>query len=181
MIPADSDHIAGAEKIVILAIAVAFSLLPSLTIGEETDLPGDPLLGIYNDEEARIGSLVKIDAMFENRENTATTAIFLGEIYFKEELIEPIRSNELLIYPGERINLTYYFTPRKVGNYEISGFVIYSKTATSTKKSFVYVLPPEDEKPDSMVVQLGVGTVVIVMMSVFTAVIFLVKRKKQGA
>lgn len=165
----------------LLAAAVAISLLfPPATLGYEMT-PSGLLKGIYNEQSVEVNNIVRIHAEFENKGEAATSAAFLGEIYLDGKLVTPIRSNELYVYPREVVNITCYFKPDRVGNYEIRGFVLYSKTTTAAKKSLIQVLPRRDEGPDMTVVQLGAGGMVIALVSFCILVIFLVRRKEEAA
>jgi len=97
------------------------------------------LVQIINNVWANVGDVVKIDAIFENQGELITTAKFQGEIYLDDALVKTITSEQLSVSPGEKINLTTYFTPEQEGRYIVKGYVVYSEKLSETKESVINV------------------------------------------
>lgn len=97
------------------------------------------LVQVLNKVWAKVGEVVKIDAIFENKGELITTAKFQGEVYLDNTLVKTISSEQLSVSPGERINLTTYFTPEQGGRYVVRGNVVYSEKISETKESIINV------------------------------------------
>jgi hypothetical protein len=97
------------------------------------------LVQVINKVWAKVGDVVKIDAIFENQGELITNAKFQGEVYLGDSLVSTIASEQLSVSPGEKINLTTYFTPEQGGRYLVRGQVVYSEKLSETKESVINV------------------------------------------
>jgi hypothetical protein len=118
------------------------------------------LVQVINKVWAKVGEVVKIDAIFENQGELITAAKFQGEIYLDNTLVKTISSEQLSASPGEKINLTTYFTPEQGGRYVVRGNVVYSEKITETKESIINV-NPENAVPLSAAAVGIVGAVIV--------------------
>jgi hypothetical protein len=97
------------------------------------------LVQVINKVWAKVGDVVKIDAIFENQGELITNAKFQGEVYLGDTLVSTITSEQLSVSPGEKVNLTTYFTPEKGGKYLVKGYVVYSEKLSEIKESVINV------------------------------------------
>jgi len=118
------------------------------------------LVQVLNKVWAKVGEVVKIDAIFENKGELITTAKFQGEVYLDNTLVKTISSEQLSVSPGERINLTTYFTPEQGGRYVVRGNVVYSEKISETKESIINVNSESAVPPSAAAVGI-VGAVVV--------------------
>lgn len=106
-----------------------FAILPFGTLtrqGELTSLTteGDPL----------VGRMIKILTDFENTGKIDSRAIFKGEVYCDDELVDVIESDEMLVEIGETRKLTSYYKLMSPGKYVVKGCVLYEGKETGTKE-----------------------------------------------
>jgi hypothetical protein len=133
------------------------------------------LVQIENKVWAKTGEVVKINAVFQNNGELITTAKFQGEVYLDNTLVKTISSEQLSASPGEKVNLTTYFTPENGGRYVIRGNVVYSEKITETKESIINVNPES-------VVPLGVAGISIIGAAIVAGVLgfrFMCKKRKE--
>jgi len=92
------------------------------------------LTDIRIEGEPTIGSLVKVNAYFENTGEIETAAKFSGEVYKDGNLIDTITSEELQVEKYKEAELVSYFKLESKGDYLIKGKVIYSGKETPVKE-----------------------------------------------
>ena len=92
------------------------------------------LTDIRIEGEPTIGSLVKVNAYFENTGEIETAAKFSGEVYKDGNLIDTITSEELQVEKYKEAELVTYFKLESKGDYLIKGKVIYSGKETPVKE-----------------------------------------------
>lgn len=86
------------------------------------------------------GHPVEVQAVFENTGNTTiASAKATGKVLFDGQTVAVIESDALVVRPGDRTNLTAFFTPDEPGRYVVEGHVVYDGFRTVTKSSFVEV------------------------------------------
>ncbi len=88
---------------------------------------------------AKVGEVLKIEAIFENQGELPVLAKFKGEILLEGDVVKTLESDELNVPVGDTASLTTYFTPKKAGRYIVSGYVVYSKKYTFTKEGIINV------------------------------------------
>jgi hypothetical protein len=134
------------------------------------------LVQIINKVWAKVGDVVKIDAIFENQGELITNAKFQGEVYLGDTLVSMITSEQLSVSPGEKVNLTTYFTPEQCGKYLVRGYVVYSEKLSETKESVINVNSSET-------IALSTGSLVIIglVIAVSIAAFMVIKKRKARA
>jgi hypothetical protein len=106
-----------------------FKILPVGTYSRQGNLTDIRIEG-----EPTIGSLVKVNAYFENTGEIETAAKFSGEVYKDGNLIDTITSEELQVEKYKEAELVSYFKLESKGDYLIKGKVIYSGKETPVKE-----------------------------------------------
>jgi len=106
-----------------------FKIFPVGTFSRQGNLTDIRIEG-----EPTIGSLVKVNAYFENTGEIETAAKFSGEVYKDGNLINTITSEELQVEKYKEAELVSYFKLESKGDYLIKGKVIYSGKETPVKE-----------------------------------------------
>ena len=106
---------------------------------------------VWNEPWADIGSVVKIDAYFENQGELLVSGKFKGEVYRAGSLVEVAESEELEVPVGKTVVLSAYFRPEQPGQYVVKGAVIYGGKTTETKESYINVGPQAGQAPPDYV------------------------------
>lgn len=149
---------------------LSFSVLEK---GQIADL--GELLRIENQPWASTGEIVPINAIFKNNGQRVVSAKFKGVITMDNRLIQNIDSDFYDIPPGETINITVFFTPKKQGQYYISGRVLYNNKLTFEKSSILNVNTGENITDINMIYVI----VIIVILIIILLLLIKIKRKKQ--
>jgi hypothetical protein len=147
---------------------VTFSVVEKGTLADNGEL-----IRIENRPWAKIGEIVPITAYFRNSGPTTVTAKLKGVITLDKRIVENIDSDYYDVPPGEIINITVYFTPKKLGQYYISGRVLYNNKLTFEKSSILNV---------NEGVEQGINVLYIVVAVIVIAIILLliaIRRKKR--
>lgn len=97
------------------------------------------LIRIDNPSWAKIGDIVPITAAFKNTGQRSVSAKFKGVITSENKIIETIDSEFYDIAPGQTGNIQVYFTPKKFGQYIISGRILYNNKLSFEKSSVLNV------------------------------------------
>jgi len=97
------------------------------------------LIRIDNVAWAKIGDVVPITATFKNTGQRSVSAKLKGVITSENKIVETIDSEFYDIAPGQNGNIQVYFTPKKYGQYIISGRILYNNKLSFEKSSVLNV------------------------------------------
>jgi hypothetical protein len=111
-----------------------FSVYEKGTIVDSGDL-----LRIDNIAWAKIGDVVPVNAIFKNTGQRTVSAKFKGIVTSDNRIVENIDSDFYDIAPGQIGNIEVFFTPKKYGQYIITGRVLYNNKLSYEKSSVLNV------------------------------------------
>jgi hypothetical protein len=97
------------------------------------------LIRIDNIAWAKVGDVVPITAVFKNSGQRTVSAKFKGIITSNSRIIENIDSDFYDIAPGQTGNIQVFFTPKKYGQYIITGRILYNNKLSFEKSSVLNV------------------------------------------
>jgi hypothetical protein len=97
------------------------------------------LIRVDNPSWAKIGDVVPITATFKNTGQRSVSAKFKGVITSENKIVETIDSEFYDVAPGQIGTIQVYFTPKKFGQYIISGRVLYNNKLSFEKSSVLNV------------------------------------------
>ena len=80
-----------------------------------------------------------IKAYFENTGEKTVSAMFKGEITLDGKIVQILESESSSVGIGDTNEFNFYFTPRKVGKYIVTGRVFYSGKRTFEKSAIINV------------------------------------------
>jgi hypothetical protein len=123
---------------VIASESRAFALLPYGTISRRGAISYMTLDGFPS-----LKTPAKIEVVFFNSGDIDTRAQFIGEVYRDGQLVDAIKSEEILVPVREDDVLAAYFKPDQAGAYTVVGYVVYEGKRTGVQEiSFDVVAPP---------------------------------------
>jgi hypothetical protein len=149
---------------------VSFSVLEK---GQIADL--GELLRVENPPWASTGEVVPITAIFKNNGARVVSAKFKGVITLNNKIVQNIDSDFYDIPPGEITNITVFFTPKKLGQYYISGRVLYNNKLTFEKSSILNVNTGEEITDINMLYVI----IIIIILIIILLLLITIKKKKQ--
>jgi hypothetical protein len=97
------------------------------------------------------GEIVEINASFKNDGVVSTPVVFKGKALLDGSVEALIESDEMEAAPGETVDLTTYFTPKKPGRYSIIGKASFSKKQSAEKSSILNVRDIKEKPPEEIV------------------------------
>ncbi|MFZ2455494.1 MAG: hypothetical protein WAX07_03355 [Candidatus Altiarchaeia archaeon] len=97
------------------------------------------------------GEIVEVNASFKNDGVVSTPVVFKGKALLDGSVEGLLESDVVEAAPGETVDLTAYFTPKKPGRYSITGKTSFSKKQSAEKSSVLNVRDIK-EKPAEQVV-----------------------------
>ena len=150
---------------------VSFSVLEK---GQIADL--GELVRIENKPWASTGEVVPITPIFKNNGARVVSAKFKGVITMNNKIVQNIDSDFYDVAPGQMINLTVFFTPKKQGQYYISGRALYNNKLSFEKSSILNVNSGEDITDINM---LYVVVIIIIIIIILILLILIKRRKKR--
>ncbi|GIU69976.1 MAG: hypothetical protein KatS3mg002_1212 [Candidatus Woesearchaeota archaeon] len=148
---------------------VSFSVLEKGQIADSGEL-----LRIENKPWASTGEIVPINPVFKNLGQRVVSAKFKGIITLDNKIVTNIDSDFYDVAPGEVVNLTVFFTPKKKGQYYISGRVLYNNKLTFEKSSILNVNEGKDITEFNMFY-----VFIIIIIIIIILLLFLIIRKKR--
>jgi hypothetical protein len=151
---------------------VSFSVLEK---GQIADL--GELIRIENKPWASTGEIVPITAIFKNNGARVVSAKFKGIITMNNKIVQNLDSDFYDIPPGELTNITVFFTPKSLGQYYISGRVLYNNKLTFEKSSILNVNTGENITDMNM---LYVVLIIVILIIILILLIMIKKRKQRG-
>ena len=104
------------------------------------------------------------------------SAKFKGVITMNNKIVQNIDSDFYDVAPGQMINLTVFFTPKKQGQYYISGRALYNNKLSFEKSSILNVNSGEDITDINM---LYVVVIIIIIIIILILLILIKRRKKR--
>lgn len=128
---------------------------------------------IRNKVWAYVNEPIEIAAEFYNTGPRKVYARFKGVIKLDNDIVKVIETEELEALPGEKTDLTFFFTPDKPGRYVISGRVLYNQKLTFEKSSILNVNPIEPIPEESF---LAKALPLIIYILIVITIIFLVRK-----
>ncbi len=114
---------------VIATKEIPFQVVPSGTFTKQGELTG-----LAYEGEPLLGTMLKIQAAFQNTGQAHVRASLMAEVYCDGSLIDTIKSEESLVAVGQTGTLTSYLKLTKVGKYTIKGHVSYEGKQTEVKE-----------------------------------------------
>ena len=129
------------------------------------------LVQVFANVWVKQGEIVRVDALFRNIGEISTSAKFKGEALLGGRIMHLLESEEIVVQPGESVNLTSYFTPQETGKYSVKGRVYYSKKLTFPKEAIVNVNPVEGSRWGMLA-----NPTLILILIVITALIILSRK-----
>jgi hypothetical protein len=133
------------------------------------------LLRIENPSWTKIGDVVPINAIFKNNGERVVSAKFKGVIKSNNKIAATLDSDYYDIAPGEISNITVYFTPKKLGQYQISGRVLYNNKLTYEKGSILTVNEGTEITDFNMLYLI----IIIIIIIIILLLLIRIKKKKQ--
>ena len=97
------------------------------------------MVRLDNQPWAKIGDVVPIVAVFKNTGQRTVSAKFKGVVTSNDKIVETIDSEFYDIAPDETGNIMVYFTPKKYGQYIITGRILYNNKLSFEKSSVLNV------------------------------------------
>lgn len=146
---------------------ISFSVLEKGAIADYGDL-----LRIENQPWAKIGDIIPINAIFRNNGERTVSAKFKGVIRSNDKLVTTLDSDFFDVNPGELTNITVFFTPKKLGKYEISGRILYNNKLTFEKSSILNVNEGQEALGFNMIY---IAVIIIIIL----LLLILIKRRRK--
>jgi hypothetical protein len=97
------------------------------------------------------GEIVEINASFKNDGVVSTPVVFKGKALLDGSVEALIESDEMEAAPGETVDLTTYFTPKKPGRYTLIGKASFSKKQSAEKSSILNVRDIKEKPPEQVI------------------------------
>jgi len=146
----------------------AFALLPYGTLSRRGAISYMTLDGFPS-----LKTPAKIEVVFFNSGDIDTRAQFIGEVYRDGQLVDVIKSEEILVPVREDDVLAAYFKPDQAGTYTVVGYVVYEGKRTGVQEiSFDVAAPaPLTSSP------LFLGGMSAFLVLVVTGALLLTKRR----
>jgi hypothetical protein len=116
---------------------VGFEILPYGSLKSQ-----GAMLNFKYEGQPSVGSLIKLIATFKNTGEIPTKAQLNIEIYKDGQLIDVVKSEQLLIQTLTAENLTAYYKLPSPGNYKMIGYIIYGIKKTQTMELDINVGSP---------------------------------------
>lgn len=132
------------------------------------------LIRIDNQPWAKIGDIVPINAVFRNTGNRTVSAKFKGVITSENRIVETLDSEFYDIAPGVTGNIPVYFTPKKFGQYIISGRVLYNNKLSFEKSTVLNVNEGVEKTGTTWVYVL----ILIIIIIIILLLLIRIRRKK---
>jgi len=125
---------------------------------------------------AKIGDVVPITATFRNTGGRTVSAKFKGVVTSENRIVETIDSEFYDIQPSETGNIIVYFTPKKFGQYILSGRVLYNNKLSFEKSTVLNVNEGVEKSSNSWIYIL----ILIVMIIIILLLLIRIRKKKHN-
>jgi hypothetical protein len=135
------------------------------------------LLRLDSQAWAKIGDVTPIVAAFKNTGVRTVSAKFKGVVTSENKIVDTIDSDFYDVAPDETASITVYFTPKKFGQYIISGRVLYNNKLSFEKSTVVNVNEGVEKSEFNWFYVL----VLIVIIIVILLLLIRIRRKKHSS
>ncbi|MGV8085994.1 MAG: hypothetical protein ACP5N1_00030 [Candidatus Woesearchaeota archaeon] len=122
---------------------------------------------------AKVGDVVPIVATFKNTGKRTVSAKFKGVITSDNKIIETIDSEFYEIIPGNTTSITVYFIPKELGQYTISGRILYNNKLSFEKSSLLTV-----NKEDAASFNWLYIIIIIIIIIILLVLLINIRKKK---
>jgi hypothetical protein len=151
------------------------SALTTFSVYEKgTIVDSGELIRLDNQPWAKTGDVVPITAVFKNTGQRTVSAKFKGVITSSNKIIETIDSDFYDVAPGETGNIKVYFTPKKYGQYIITGRILYNNKLSFEKSSVLNVNEGVEQQGFNWLYVL----ILIVIIIIILLLLIRIRRKK---
>lgn len=148
-------------------------IAPFNVLKKDSLLRHGKLIFINAKEESDVGRAMDIDTYLENIGEISFYAKFKGNVYANDMLEKGIESEKVYVPAGKTVVLKSFFTPQNEGLHKITGYVLYSTTATDEKETVVNV---KEKMPE--IIPLRISPTGPLLLILFLIVINIIARKK---
>ncbi|MGV8171259.1 MAG: hypothetical protein ACP5OA_01025 [Candidatus Woesearchaeota archaeon] len=125
---------------------------------------------------AKIGDVVPITAAFRNTGGRTVSAKFKGIVTSDNRIVETIDSEFYDIPPSETGNIIVYFTPKKFGQYIISGRVLYNNKLSFEKSTVLNVNEGVEKSNNTWIYIL----ILIIIIIIILLLLIRIRKKKHN-
>jgi len=150
---------------------VTFNVYEKGTIVDSGDL-----IRIDNAPWAKVGDVVPINAVFKNTGTRTVSAKFKGIITSNNAIVETIDSEFYDIVPGQTGTIQVFFTPKKYGQYIITGRILYNNKLSFEKSSVLNVNEGVEQSGFSWYYVL----IVLIIIIIILVLLISIKRKRRS-
>ena len=148
---------------------VSFSVVEKGSIVDNGEL-----VRIENKPWASIGEIVPVIAYFRNTGVRPVSAKFKGVVLLDNRIVENIDSDYYDIAPGDLNNITVFFTPQKLGQYYISGRILYNNKLSFEKSSILNVNSGTEQAGFNM----WYAVIIIVIVIIILLLLIIIRKKR---
>jgi len=153
------------------------SALTTFNVYEKgTMVDSGDLIRVDSPSWAKIGDVVPIVATFKNTGSRTVSAKFKGVITSENKIVETLDSEFYDIAPDEVGSINVYFTPKKFGQYIISGRVLYNNKLSFEKSSVINV----NEGVEVAAFNWSYVLIIIVIIIIILLLLIRIRRKKHN-
>ena len=138
---------------------VTFNVYEKGTIVDSGDL-----VRIENSAWAKVDEIVPINAYFKNTGQRTVSAKFKGVITSENRIVQTLDSEFYDIAPGQTGTLQVFFTPKKYGQYIITGRVLYNNKLSFEKSSVINVNEGVEHTDNTVWIYALVFIVIIILI-----------------
>ncbi len=131
-------------------------------------------LRLDNSAWAKIGDVIPITATFKNTGQRTVSAKFKGIITSNNEIVETIDSEFYDVAPQETTTIVVYFTPKKLGQYHISGRILYNNKLSFEKSSMLTINDGVEKQEFNWLYVL----IIIIIIIVILLLLIRIRKKK---
>lgn len=121
------------------------------------------------------GDTTVIKAYFENTGEKTVQAMFKGEITKNGKIIQILESEKNSVSIGENNEFNFYFTPREVGKYIVTGRVFYDGKRTFEKSAVINVRESGFKFSD-----LKMPAIYLILIMIIAFLLYKIRKEKGG-
>lgn len=119
--------------------STTFNILPPNTLKQSGDLIDlNTVKTKYKPNEK-----IKINALFENTGNIPVSGFLITEIYSNEELLDILKSSELMVNAGQQSHFSQIIDLQNTGNYKISAYVEFGNKKSGVRSKNIQIIGKE--------------------------------------
>jgi hypothetical protein len=115
-----------------------FKILPLGSLTRSGEIRDIQVIG-----SPRLGSVSKVEALFENTGAADVMAKLTGEVYLDDNLAQTLGGDQVLVEKGKQATLSAYFTPSQEGKYTLKAQVDFGGKKTDIKEITLDVKAPQ--------------------------------------